>query len=335
MVPKSRMELREVHVLSRRAFASAVLGTAFITTRSAFADTYPSRAIRVVSPFPAGSASDTTARVVLDQLSQFLGQAMVVENKAGAGGVVGFADVAKADPDGYTLVTSSSSMANGLVLHQHLPYDPLRDFVPVAIFGVQPNVLVASKQSGFKTVADLVAAAKAKPGTLTFASAGVGSIVAYGRREVPPRRQDRRSPYPVPRGRAHRSDGGTDRLLFHSAGGGRLCTGSGKLSVLAVSTPKRSALLPDAPTVAEAGYPDAEFNFWVGLSAPAKTPSAIVDKIHDATEKALQVEAVKDKLAKLGVVPELMSVAQFDKFFKDDLDATVKLAKDADIQAVD
>ncbi len=335
MVPKSRMELREVHVLSRRAFASAVLGTAFITTRSAFADTYPSRAIRVVSPFPAGSASDTTARVVLDQLSQFLGQAMVVENKAGAGGVVGFADVAKADPDGYTLVTSSSSMANGLVLHQHLPYDPLRDFVPVAIFGSQPNVLVASKQSGFKTVADLVAAAKAKPGTLTFASAGVGSSshMAGEKFRLAAKIDVRHIPF---------REGGLTEVMagridyyFIPLAAAASALASGKLSVLAVSTAKRSALLPDAPTAAEAGYPDAESNFWVGLSAPAKTPSAIVDKIHDATEKALQVEAVKDKLAKLGVVPELMSVAQFDKFFKDDLDATVKLAKDADIQAVD
>ena len=100
---------------------------------------------------------------------------MVVEAKPGAGGIVGFADVAKADPDGYTLVTSSTSMGTGMVLHSHLPYDPDKDFVSVAMFGVQPNVLVASKQSGFKTVADLVAAAKAKPGTLTFASAGVGS----------------------------------------------------------------------------------------------------------------------------------------------------------------
>ncbi|MFZ3358876.1 MAG: tripartite tricarboxylate transporter substrate binding protein [Xanthobacteraceae bacterium] len=322
-------------MLSRRAFASAVLGTAFITTRSAFADTYPSRAIRVVSPFPAGSASDTTARVVLDQLSQFLGQAMVVENKAGAGGVVGFADVAKADPDGYTLVTSSSSMANGLVLHQHLPYDPLRDFVPVAIFGSQPNVLVASKQSGFKTVADLVAAAKAKPGTLTFASAGVGSSshMAGEKFRLAAKIDVRHIPF---------REGGLTEVMagridyyFIPLAAAASALASGKLSVLAVSTAKRSALLPDAPTVAEAGYPDAESNFWVGLSAPAKTPSAIVDKIHDATEKALQVEAVKDKLAKLGVVPELMSVAQFDKFFKDDLDATVKLAKDADIQAVD
>ena len=139
------------------------------------AQQWPTRPIRVISPFPAGSASDTTSRIVLDQISQLLGRPMVIEGRPGAGGRLGFAEVAKAEPDGYTLVTSSSSMASGLVLHKSLPYDPVRDFIAVALFGIQPNVLVASTQSGFKTIADLVAAAKAKPATLTFASAGIGS----------------------------------------------------------------------------------------------------------------------------------------------------------------
>jgi tripartite-type tricarboxylate transporter receptor subunit TctC len=323
-------------VLSRRAFAGAILGTAVIPGRAAIAaNAYPTRAIRVVSPFPAGSASDTTARVVLDQLSQLLGQPMVVENRAGAGGVVGFDDVAKAIPDGYTLVTSSSAMANGLVLHKQLPYDPLRDFIPVAIFGSQPNVLLASKQSGFKTIADLVAAAKAKPGTLTFASAGIGSTshMAGEKFRLAAKIEIRHVPF---------REGGLTEVMagridfyFLPLAAAAAALASGKLTVLAVSTPKRAALLPDVPTVAEAGYPDAESDFWVGLSAPAKTPGDVVERLHDATEKTLQVPAVKEKLAKLGVEPELMSVAAFGKFFKDDLDATVQLAKDADIQAVD
>jgi tripartite-type tricarboxylate transporter receptor subunit TctC len=168
-------------VLSRRAFAGGIAGTAIIAATAAIAaealaaETWPTRPIRVISPFPPGSASDTVSRVVLDRVSQLLGQPMVIETKPGAGGIVGFADVAKADPDGYTVVVSSSSMGTGMVLHSHLPYDPAKDFVPVAMFGEQPNVLVASIQSGFHSLADLVAAAKAKPGTLTFASAGVGS----------------------------------------------------------------------------------------------------------------------------------------------------------------
>jgi len=162
-------------VLSQRALAAAIIGTVMIAATAAGAEDWPTRPIRVISPFPPGSASDTVSRVVLDQVSQILGQPMVIETKPGAGGIVGFADVAKADPDGYTVVISSSSMGTGMVLHRSLPYDPAKDFVAVAMFGVQPNVLVASAASGFKTVADLVAAAKAKPGTLTFASAGVGS----------------------------------------------------------------------------------------------------------------------------------------------------------------
>ena len=154
---------------SPRALSGAIVGAVIIAATAAVtlaAETWPTRPIRVISPFPAGSASDTVSRVVLDEVSQLLGQPMVIETKPGAGGIIGFADVAKADPDGYTVVVSSSSMGTGMVLHRSLPYDPAKDFDSAALFGVQPNVLVASIQSGFKTVADLVAAAKAKPGEL-------------------------------------------------------------------------------------------------------------------------------------------------------------------------
>lgn len=321
---------------SIRALCGAVVTAAFIAgAAGAHAQSWPRRPIRVISPFPAGSASDTTARIVLNQVSQLLGQSMVIEPQPGAGGVVGFASVARATPDGYTLVTSSSSMANGLVLHSHLPYDVLRDFVPVAMFGTQPNVLVASKQSGFKTVADLVAAAKAKPGTLTFASAGIGSTshMAGEKFRLAAKIDVRHIPF---------REGGLTEVMagridfyFIPLAAAASALGSGQLTVLAVSTPKRSALLPDVPTVAEAGLPGAESSFWVGLSAPAKTPAAIVDKLHDATEQALQDPAVKEPLAKLGVEPELMSVSEFGKFFKDDYDATLQLAKDAHIEPTD
>jgi tripartite-type tricarboxylate transporter receptor subunit TctC len=312
------------------AFAGLVAATAV-----AHAQAWPTRPIRVVSPFPAGSASDTTARIVLDQVSQLLGQSMVVEPQAGAGGIIGFEMVAKAAPDGYTFVTSSSSMANGAVMHSRLPYDCLRDFIPVAIFGSQPNVLVASKQSGFKTVADLVAAAKAKPGTLTFASAGVGSTshMAGERFRLATKIDVRHIPF--------RENGLTEVMAgridyyFIPLAAAASALASGKLIVLAVSTPKRAALLPDVPTVAEAGYPAAESDFWVGLSAPAKTPMSIVNKLHDVIEQALQTPAVKERLDKIGVVPELMNVDQFGKFFNDDYAATLQLAKDANIKPAD
>jgi tripartite-type tricarboxylate transporter receptor subunit TctC len=304
-------------------------------TAGACAQAWPTRSIRVVSPYPAGSASDTTGRIVLDQVSQLLGQPIVVEPQPGAGGVVGFAAVARAAPDGYTLVTSSTSMANGKVLHTHLPYDPVRDFVPVAIFGTQPNVLVASKQSGFKTVADLVAAAKAKPGTLTFASAGIGSTshMAGERFRLATGINVRHIPFRE--GAITEVMAGRIDFYFLPLAAAASALASGKLSVLAVSTAKRSALLPNTPTIVEAGYPAAQSTFWVGLSAPAKTPSDVVKKIHDATEQALQNPAVKDKLGRLGVEPELMSVEQFGKFFKQDYEATLQLAKDAGIKPSD
>jgi tripartite-type tricarboxylate transporter receptor subunit TctC len=304
-------------------------------TVAAPAQQWPTRPIRVISPFAAGSASDTTGRVVLDQVSQNIGQPMVIEVRAGAGGTIGFAQVAKADPDGYTLVTSSSSMGTETVLHRTLPYDPVRDFVPVALFGVQPNVLVTSTQSGFKTLADLVAAAKAKPGTLTFASAGIGSSshMAAERFRLAANIDVRHVPF--------RETGITEVMAgridfyFLPVAAAASALGSGKLVVLTVSSPTRMPLLPDAPSVVEAGYPDAQFRFWVGLSAPAKTPRPIVDKLHDATEKALALPALREKLAKLGVTPEPMSVEEFGKFFRDDLAATVQLARDANIQPID
>jgi tripartite-type tricarboxylate transporter receptor subunit TctC len=322
-------------MITRRALCIAVATAPLAAARTVLADDYPSRPIHVISPFPAGSASDTVGRVVLDQVSQILGQAMVVEARPGAGGIVGFADVAKADPDGYTVVTSSTSMGTGAVLHSKLPYDPAKDFASVAIFGVQPNVLVASKQSGFKTVADLVAAAKAKPGTLTFASAGVGSSshMAGERLRLAAKIDVRHVPF---------KDNGLTEVMagridyyFIPLAAAASAIASGNLAVLAVSSLKRAPLLPDVPSIAEAGYPNAEFNFWVGLSVPAQTPRPVIDKLHDATERALQDSVMKDKLAKLGVEPRLMSVDNFSKFVKDDLVATVQLAKDADIQPVD
>jgi tripartite-type tricarboxylate transporter receptor subunit TctC len=322
-------------VLSFRPFAGALSAVLLFTASAAVAADWPTRPIRVISPFPAGSASDTVSRVVLDSVSQLLGQPMVIETKPGAGGIVGFADVAKADPDGYTLVTSSTSLGTGAVLHRNLPYNPLKDFVPVVMFGVQPNVLVASKESGFKSVADLIAAAKAKPGALTFASAGIGSSshMAGERLRLAAKIDVRHVPF---------RDGGLTEVMagridyyFIPLAAAASALGSGRLTVLVVSSPKRVALLPDAPSIVEAGYPNAIFRFWVGLSAPAKTPRPVVEKIHDATEKALQDPGLRERLAKLGVEPEPMSVDAFGKYVRDDIAATAQLAKEAHVEPLD
>src|SRR3989441_3041382 len=166
----------EVQMTSRRSLCSAIAGVAFAAAAAAAEpEAWPTRAMQVISPFTAGNANDTVARVVLDQVSRQLGQPFVIQNKPSGGGTIGPAMVAKAEPDGYTILLHSSSLSSQVVLHRTLPYDPIRDFAPVVIFGIQPNVLVAAPSTGFKTVADLVAAAKARPGALTYASAGIGS----------------------------------------------------------------------------------------------------------------------------------------------------------------
>jgi len=324
------------HALLAQTFCRAAAVAMLIAVAApANAQQYPSRPIRVVSPFPAGSASDTVSRVVLDHVSQLIGQPMPIEQKPGAGGATGFTSVARSEPDGYTLVTSSSSMATETVLHSHLPYDPVKDFIPVVLLGTSPNIIVASAKSGFKTVADLVNAAKAHPGTLTFASAGIGSSshMAAERFRLAAKIDVRHVPF---------KEGGLVQVMagnidyyFIPLAAAASALASDKLRVLAVSSPKRVDRLPDVPTVVEAGYPDAVFRFWNGLSAPAKTPRDIVNKIHDVTEKALNDPALREKLAKLGVEPANIGVDEFGKFFKDDLVATQQLAKAAGLKPVD
>jgi tripartite-type tricarboxylate transporter receptor subunit TctC len=328
--------LKERRVLSVRALCrAAVAGIIIAAATSANAQQWPTRSIRVISPYPAGSASDTVSRVVLDQVSQLLGQPVVIEPRPGAGGSVGFAFVARSDPDGYTLVTSSSSMATERILHKALTYDPVRDFTPVVLIGTSPNLLVASKQSGFKTVADLIAAAKAKPGTLTFASAGIGSSshMAAERFRLAAKIDVRHIPFRE--GGLLEVMAGRIDFYFIPLAAAASVLKSDKLAILAVSSPDRVPLLPDVPSISEAGYPGAVFRFWNGISAPAKTPREIVNKLHDVTEQALKVPAVREKLAKLGVEPMPMSVEQFGQFFLDDLAATTELAKEANIKSID
>jgi tripartite-type tricarboxylate transporter receptor subunit TctC len=161
---------------SLRSLSGGVTGAvALVSAVGALAADWPTRPIQVISPFSAGSANEIVGRIALDQVSRQIGQPFVIENRPGGGGTIGAAMVAKADPDGYTLLLHSASLSSQVVLHKTLPYDPIHDFAPIILFGIQPSVLVAAPAKGFKTVADLVAAAKARPGALNFASAGIGS----------------------------------------------------------------------------------------------------------------------------------------------------------------
>jgi len=298
---------------------------------------WPVRPVLTISPFTAGSANDVVARLVLDQVGQQVGQALVVENRSGGGGIVGVASVVRAEPDGYTLLLSSASMSSAVVLHSALPYDALRDLVPIAMMGVQPSVLVAAPGKGFKTVAELVGAAKAKPGQLNFASAGIGSAshIAGERFRLAAGLQVQHIPYRGPVEALTDLMTGRVDFYFLPIAAALPLIKQGKVVALAVSTPARTQSLPYVPTIAQAGYPDAEYLFWGGISAPVKTPRAIVEKLNHEVNKALAVPAVEEKLQNLGVQPKPMTPDQFAKFFADDVAATVKLGKDANIAPMD
>jgi tripartite-type tricarboxylate transporter receptor subunit TctC len=298
---------------------------------------WPIRPVLTISPFTAGSANDVVARLVLGQVGQQVGQALVVENRSGGGGIVGVASVVRAEPDGYTLLLSSASMSSAVVLHSALPYDALRDLVPIAMMGVQPSVLVTAPGKGFKTVAELVGAAKAKPGQLNFASAGIGSAshIAGERFRLAAGLQVQHIPYRGPVEALTDLMTGRVDFYFLPIAAALPLIKQGKVVALAVSTPARTQSLPYVPTIAQAGYPNAEYLFWGGISAPVKTPRAIVEKLNHEVNKALAVPAVEEKLQNLGVQPKPMTPDQFAKFFADDVATTVKLGKDANIAPMD
>jgi tripartite-type tricarboxylate transporter receptor subunit TctC len=326
------MKLRVTLILTAAALW-AILGSA----RPAAAQEWPTRAIFVVSPFSAGSANDVVARLVLDQVGQQIGQAFVVENRPGGGGIVGVASVVRAEPDGYTLLLSSASMSSAIILHRSLPYDELHDLVPIAMLSIQPSVLVAAPDKGFKSVAELVAAAKAKPGQLNFASAGIGSAshIAGERFRLAAGLNVRHIPYRGPvEALADLMTGRID-FYFLPIAAALPQIKQGKILALAVSTSTRAQSLPEVPTIAEAGYPQAEYLFWGGVSAPAKAPQPVVEKLNREINKALAIPAVAQKLQQLGAQPRPMTPQQFAKFFADDVASMIKLGNDANITPMD
>jgi tripartite-type tricarboxylate transporter receptor subunit TctC len=319
---------------SLRSWCGAVAGTVlFVLNSAALAQDWPTRSMTVISTVSAGNAGDIIARIVLEQVTKQIGQSFVIENRTGGGGTIGSAAVARAAPDGYTMLILSSSQGSYLVLHKSLPYDPLSDFAPVVLFGVQPSVLVAAPSKGWKTVTDLVAAAKARPGELNFASAGVGSASHWAaeRLRLATGIKVQHIPFRGPVEAFTEVMTGRVDYYYLPIAPALPNIRDGKVVALAVSTPKRAPTLPDVPTVVEAGYPDAEYLFWGGLAVPAKTPRAIIDRLHDETQKALKVPAVQERLATFGVEPMPLSVDEFDKFYRKDVTAIVKLAKDINL----
>ncbi len=301
---------------------AALCAVGFGIAGSALAQGYPNKPVHAYITFTAGSATDIVGRIVMQKVSEYWGQPVVAEDKPGAGGSIAANAVAKAEPDGYTLLIDSSAHAVTPSIYAKLPYDTLKDFVDIAPFAIQPNVLVVSPASPYKSVMDLVNAAKAKPGALNIGHAGIGSgthlntekfIAASGIKVV-------EIPFK-----------GTPEVVTAILSGSVDCywapisavvsnIKSGKLRALAVSTAKRNPSLPDVPTTDEAGVHGADFGLWFGLWAPAATPAAVVNRISADVRKALADPGVKQKLAALGNDTMDMSPAEFARFVREETD---------------
>ena len=275
---------------------------------------WPTKPVRAVVPFAAGSTTDIVPRAVFEQLSGQLGQAIVVENRGGDGGTIGAALVAKADPDGYMMLVNSSAHAISPSLYPQLSYHPARDFAAVASLGMSPNVLVVAPARGWKTAGDLVAAAKAKPGALNFSSVGVGSATHMSAERFRlsagidavhvPFKGGAEAMTEVIAGRVDFFFGPVGLVLPHVQ--------AGQLVALAVNGPSRSGALPEIATTRQAGFADSEYPIWFGIFVPVKTPREIVGALHRETVKSLQSPKIREKLATLGVDPMAMTPEDFD-----------------------
>jgi tripartite-type tricarboxylate transporter receptor subunit TctC len=320
---------------SRRRFltlASATLAAPAIS-RTAFADTWPKdRVIRAIVPFTAGSTVDIIGRIVTDPLSQQLGQTIIIDNRGGAGGTIGSAYVAKADPDGYTLLINAAAHSGAPAAYPNLTYDAAADFAGVASFGSVPNVLLIAPSKGIKTVQELVE--KAKDGNMTFSSAGVGSATHWAAERFIVSAGLKATHIPFRGGPEALTEVMTGRVDFCCIGisSSMPFIKDGKLLPLVVTSPKRSPSLPDVQTSLEAGYKDSDFNYWNGLLAPVKTPRPIIERLHAEVTKALALPDVQKKLAVQGVEPSPLTPAEMDEMIKREIALNLKIAKAAGLK---
>lgn len=297
-----------------------IAAAAVLVAATSAAQTYPSKTIKIVVPFTAGSATDIMARVVGEKLQASWGQPVVVENRPGAGGTLGATQVAKGDADGHTLLVVSTGHVVNPVLYSNLQYDTLGDFSGVTPLASLPSVLVVGAGSPYKTVAELIAAARAKPGVLNYASAGVGSATHVNAEKFRANANLQITHIPfkgTPETIVEVSSGRTD-FMFTPVLASIPSIRDNRLRALAVSTAKRSLALPNVPTVAESGLPGFAFDFWIGMLAPAKTPKPVVAKINAEVARILALPEVKERMATLGAEPMPMSPDQFDAYIKEE-----------------
>jgi tripartite-type tricarboxylate transporter receptor subunit TctC len=295
---------------------------------------YPDKPIRFIVPFTAGSGTDIVARTVAEPMSRSLGQPIVVENRPGAGGTLGAAQVAKSAPDGYTFLIHSAGHVANASIYPNLPYDTVKDFAGVTPLASLPNVLIVSPAKGWKSVKDLVDNARAHPGVLNYGSAGMGSATHMNAEIFRESAKFDAVHVPFKGTPEAMTETATGRIDFFFAplSSALQLIKDGRLQALAVGTGQRSPLLPNVPTTVEAGFPKSEYVFWVALLAPAGTPRSIIDRLNAEALKALASPEVKEKLAVLGAEPMPMSPAAFDAFIRDETVRMTGVVKGAGIK---
>jgi tripartite-type tricarboxylate transporter receptor subunit TctC len=296
---------------------------------------YPNKPIRLVVAFSAGGPNDVMARILAAKLSANMGQQFIVDNRAGAGGTIGSDIVAKANPDGYTLLFPSAPFVTAPALYgAKLPYDTLRDLTGISKVAESPLVLTTTSSSPYKTLPDLLKAAKAKPQTLNYGSGGIASTphLATSLLEIQTGAKFQHIPFKGGGPSIQGLMGNQVDFLLDSITTSGQYIASGRLVALAQSGARRSAKLPNVPTFAEAGVPTFEMTHWVGISAPSKTPPAILDRLQQEVAKALASDEVKARLAELGASPAPTSRAQFNEFLGAEVARWTKIVKQADIK---
>ncbi len=320
---------------TRRTFLS-IAGAALAASalpQLARAQQWPSKTIHAVVPFGAGSTIDVIGRLVLEPLSAALGQRIVVENRGGAGGSIGTAYVAKAEPDGHTLLIHASAHSAAPAAYPNAPYDAARDIRGVAIFGVVPNVTVISPAKGVRTLKELVEASK-KGALRTFASAGIGSATHWAGERLRLAGGFNATHVPFKGGPEALTQVASGEVDWMSIGvtSGLPFIRSGRLIALAVSTAKRSSILPEVPTNDEAGVPNSDYTFWNGVLVPAKTPDEIVNRLHQETMKVLAQPNVMDRLKPQGLEPMPLKPAEFDALIAKEIETNKAIVKAAGLK---
>ena len=313
--------------MTMTAAAGAILALAAVAPAPA-QTVWPTKTVRVIVPFAPGSATDLLPRALFEHVSSKVGQSFIIENRPGGGGAMGVSAVAKADPDGHTVLVHSNALVTAPAI-QAMPYDPVQDFAGITPLGNVPLVLVISPDKKISTLKDLVAAAKAKPGSLNYAAAGIGTPphLTMERFRLAAGFEGQLVPFGGAPAALTEILAGRVDVYFCPITPALPFVREGKLLALAVSSSKRATALPDVPTTIEAGFPDSDFDFWIGMTVPKKTPRDIVARIHQETVKGLEDPTVKDRLDKLGVEPMIMTPEAFDQRIAKEAPIAVALAK--------